>query len=190
MSYLGIESLVVTALPLFFLIVLFGGGALLRRRNIDMEGEPPIDKRLYRPAKYSIVVLWAAMALRSWGADLSFTRVPEPLRWIALALWVAGFALLFMGRFGLGASFRMGSPLEKTGLRTSGLFRFSRNPMYLGVYSTLLAAFLYTLNPIVFFLAVFVVAVHHKIVLAEEQYLSGVFGEEYADYCCRVRRYL
>jgi protein-S-isoprenylcysteine O-methyltransferase Ste14 len=62
--------------------------------------------------------------------------------------------------------------------------------MYLGVYSTLLAACLYTLNPIVLVLAIFVVAVHHKIVLAEERYLSGVFGEEYADYCRRVRRYI
>ncbi len=190
MSYLRIEPLLVTALPFFFLIVLFGGGALLRRRNIDMDGVPPIDKRLYLPAKYSIVVLWVAMVSRSWGANLSFMRVPEPSRWVALALWAFGFALLFTGRFGLGASFRIGSAREKTGLRTSGLFRLSRNPMYLGVYSTLLASFLYTLSPIVFVLAIFVVAVHHKIVLAEEQFLSGVFGEEYADYCRRVRRYL
>jgi hypothetical protein len=39
-----IESLFVTLLPTGFLIVLFGGGALLRRNNINMDGNPPIAK--------------------------------------------------------------------------------------------------------------------------------------------------
>ena len=62
--------------------------------------------------------------------------------------------------------------------------------MYLGVYATLLASVLYTLNPVLFLLGLFVGAVHHLIVLAEEQYLLGVFGEEFIQYCSLVRRYL
>jgi protein-S-isoprenylcysteine O-methyltransferase Ste14 len=49
---------------------------------------------------------------------------------------------------------------------------------------------LYTLNPAVLLVSTFVVAVHHKIVLAEEQHLSRVFGDEYAHYRRRVRRYV
>jgi protein-S-isoprenylcysteine O-methyltransferase Ste14 len=75
-------------------------------------------------------------------------------------------------------------------LPVGGLFQFSRNPMYLGVYATILAGVLYTLNPLVLLAGVFVVAVHHRIVLAEEQHLQKTFGAEYADYCRRVRRYL
>jgi protein-S-isoprenylcysteine O-methyltransferase Ste14 len=97
---------------------------------------------------------------------------------------------LFAGRFGLGDSFRIGSPKEATSLTVNGLFHLSRNPMYVGVFSTLLASFLYTLNPLIFCLTAFIVVVHHKIVLAEEQYLHKVFGEEYVRYCSRVRRYL
>ena len=41
-----------------------------------------------------------------------------------------------------------------------------------------------------FLIGIFVVAVHHRIILAEEQHLRKVFGEEYMDYCSRVRRYL
>ncbi len=62
--------------------------------------------------------------------------------------------------------------------------------MYVGVYETLLASVLYTLNPIILFIGIFAVAVHHRIILAEEQHLRKVFGEEYMDYCSRVRRYL
>jgi protein-S-isoprenylcysteine O-methyltransferase Ste14 len=39
-------------------------------------------------------------------------------------------------------------------------------------------------------LGAFIVAVHHRIVLAEEGHLRYAFGEEYAGYCRRVGRYL
>ncbi|MDD5772985.1 MAG: methyltransferase [bacterium] len=185
-----LESLFVTLLPTGFLIVLFGGEELLRRKNIDMGGEPPIGKVLFSSSKYSIILLWAAMVVHSWGINLSFIKVPGLFKWIALFLWISGFGLLFTGRFGLGNAFRIGSPKESTSLKVDGLFRFSRNPMYLGVYTTLLASVLYTLNPFLFVIGIFVVIVHHKIVLAEEQYLQKIFGELYTEYCYHVRRYL
>lgn len=185
-----IETLIVTLLPVLFLIVLFGGGHLFRLKNIDMDGAPPIDKRLFYSSKYSIVLLWLAMVLQSWGVDLSVVRVPKTLGWFSFVLWVLGFALLLAGRLGMGDSFRIGSPRESTRLKVNGFFKLSRNPMYLGVYATLLASVLATLNPIVLALGVFIAVVHHAIVLAEEGYLRETFGEEYRDYCRRVRRYL
>ncbi len=185
-----IEPLLVTLLPFLFLVVLFGGGLRLRRKNIDMDGEPPINRTIFYVSKYSIMLLWAAMILQAWGIDLSLLDTGKALKWLALGLWTCGFAVMFIGRFGLGDSFRIGAARESTSLRVAGLFRFSRNPMYVGVYATLLASVLYTANPIVFLLAVFVIAVHHRIVRAEEQHLSGVFGQEYTAYCACVRRYL
>jgi protein-S-isoprenylcysteine O-methyltransferase Ste14 len=185
-----IERLAVTAFPVLFLTVLFGGGALLLRRNIDQDGEPPINKALFVASKYLIVVVWAATVLHSWGIGFSLMRTPRLLEGVALGLWVSGFVLLFIGRLGLAESFRIGSPKESTALKTDGLFRVSRNPMYVGVYATLLAAVLYTLNPILLVVAVFVTAVHHRIVLAEEDHLRTAFGDAYTAYCRRVRRYL
>ena len=46
-------SLAVTLPPALFLVVLFGGGALFRRRNIDMDGAPPIGKALFVTSKYA-----------------------------------------------------------------------------------------------------------------------------------------
>jgi protein-S-isoprenylcysteine O-methyltransferase Ste14 len=185
-----IEPVVVTLFPLGFLVVLFGGGILMKRRNINMDGEPPISRKIFYISKYTIVGLWCAMVVQSWGINLSVTKAPDWLKWISVFLWICGFVLLFIGRLGLAESFRIGSPNESTGLKVNGLYRFSRNPMYVGVYATILACVLYTVNPIVLAAGVFVVAVHHKIVLAEEQYLQKVFGQEYADFCSRVRRYL
>jgi protein-S-isoprenylcysteine O-methyltransferase Ste14 len=62
--------------------------------------------------------------------------------------------------------------------------------MYVGVYATLCAAVLRTLNPILLLVGAYVIAVHHRIVLAEEAQLRHVFGEEHRTYCSHVRRYL
>ena len=185
-----IEPLSVTILPIGFMIVLIGSEKLLLSKNIDMGGEPPIGKTLFSSSKYSILLLWAAMIAHSWGINLSFMKTPELLKWVSLCIWVTGFVLLFIGRLGLGDSFRIGSPKESTNLKVDGFFRFSRNPMYLGVYTTLFASVLYTLNPLLFIIGAYVVIVHHKIILAEEQYLQEVFGEQYTEYCHHVRRYL
>lgn len=185
-----VEPLFVTLLPLGFLTLLFGGGESFRRKNVDMDGDPPINKALFLSSKYLILLLWAATIAHSWGLRLSLVPVTDLSRWTASCLWGLGFALLFTGRLRLGNSFRIGSPKERTNLTVDGLFRFSRNPMYLGVYTTLLASVLYTLNPLLLAMAVYVVAVHHKIVLAEEKFLRSVFGGQYTDYCGRVRRYL
>ncbi len=185
-----IEPVVVTLLPVAFLAVLSVGGQRFRSRHIDMDGDAPIGRTVFYSSKYLIVVLWTAMVVDTWGMNLSFFQGPASLEWVALCVWTAGFLLLFLGRFELGSSFRIGRPKEGTRLRMGGLFRISRNPMYLGVYATLLASILRTLNPVLLLLGAFIVAVHHRIVLAEEGHLRDQFGEEYAGYCRQVRRYL
>ena len=176
-----IEPLAVTLFPVVFLAILFGGGALMRRRHVEMDGDPPIDRRLFYVSKYSIVAVWAAMVAQAWGLGLPLAARPDWVRAGSIVLWACGFVVLVVGRLTMSESFRIGSPQERTGLRVAGPFRVSRNPMYLGVFTTLLAAVLYTLNPLVLPIAIFIVAVHHKIVLAEEAYLREAFGGEYAE---------
>ena len=185
-----IEAVLVTILPAGFLIVLFGGGALFKKRKIEQDGQAPINRTLFYLSKYSILVIWGAMVIQSWGIRISMVDVPRALQLIALLFWVCGFACMYLGRFNLGDSFRLGTPKESTAIRTDGLFRLSRNPMYVGVYATIAASSLYTLSPFVILTGAFVIAVHHAIVLAEEDHLQTVFGQKYTEYCSRVRRYV
>ncbi len=185
-----IEAALVTVLPVGFLIIIFLGGALFLQKKSEHDGEAPVNRILFYAGKYSIIVLWGAMALASWGIGFPPVQVPRILQLIALGFWFAGFALLYPGLFKMGDSFRLGTPKEDTSLKTDGLFRLSRNPMYVGVYATIIASSLYTLNPVVIRLGAFVVAVHHAIVLAEENHMQTVFSREYSEYCSRVRRYI
>jgi protein-S-isoprenylcysteine O-methyltransferase Ste14 len=184
-----IAAIAASILPLGFLVVLFGGGAIFLRNNIEQDGEAPINRTLFYISKYSILALWGTMVLQIWGIGISFFEVPPLLRVIAFVLWFFGFALLYIGRFEMGSSFRLGTPRELTTLKVNGLFRISRNPMYVGMYATMVASGIYTLNPVVILLAVFVIAIHHSIVLAEENQMQKVFGQEYLEYRNQVRRY-
>ncbi|MFP4166036.1 MAG: methyltransferase family protein, partial [Opitutales bacterium] len=74
---------------------------------------------------------------------------------------------------------------------TDGVFRYSRNPLYLGEVLMLLglAALLGTwqaLLPIPVFLAI----IQWMFILPEEQLLKNRFDAQYAAYCNRVRRWL
>ena len=179
-----------TILPLGFLAVLFCGGALFLRKHIQQDGEAPIQRTLFYLSKYSILALWGVMVLQIWGISISVFEVPASIQVIGLVAWFLGFALLYLGRFEMGSSFRLGTPKEHTRLKVEGLFRFSRNPMYMGMYATIVAAAVYTLNPVVILLGAFVIAIHHSIVLAEEEHMQNTFGQEYLAYRNRVRRYI
>jgi protein-S-isoprenylcysteine O-methyltransferase Ste14 len=184
------ERAITTIIPLVFLANLFISEALFKQRGVSIDGRPPINKRLFYTSKYSVILIWAGMSLQSWGIGFQVfesTPFPQPL---SLCLWIVGFTILFLGKANLGRNFRLGSPHETTSLKNDGLYQFSRNPMYVGLYSTIVASILYTRNPVILVLGLFIIIVHHKIVLAEEGWLLETFGQDYEQYRGRVRRYI
>ena len=83
------------------------------------------------------------------------------------------------------------SPNETSVLVTQGVFRLSRNPMYLALLLLLLAYYLY--QPTWFSPLVFVVVTWYLTrfqILPEERILSEKFGDQYAQYASSVRRWL
>ena len=83
------------------------------------------------------------------------------------------------------------SPVDPTKkLVTTGLYRFSRNPMYVGVMLILAGEALFFLSPDLLIYACMVFAAFFLfILLHEEPRLEKDFGAEYANYCKRVKRW-
>lgn len=80
---------------------------------------------------------------------------------------------------------------EATALVTSGAFRFSRNPMYLGMVFVLLGTALIVGTGAGLLVApVFMLIIQHRFILDEEHMMRDVFGEEFEEYRRRVRRWL
>lgn len=72
-----------------------------------------------------------------------------------------------------------------------GIYRYTRNPMYLGVLTAILGwASLYASSAIFLYALVLGCAFHLFVLLYEEPHLKKAFGDEYRDYCARVGRWL
>jgi protein-S-isoprenylcysteine O-methyltransferase Ste14 len=75
-------------------------------------------------------------------------------------------------------------------LQTNGIFAMSRNPLYLGFFLITAASMIRVPNPINIVCGIVGIFIHHKIVVAEEEYLIKTQGDIYAAYMKQVRRYL
>jgi protein-S-isoprenylcysteine O-methyltransferase Ste14 len=126
-------------------------------------------------------------------ALLPGASLPGAIRWaLGGALVVAGVALL--------ASFntaftRKGTAVQPwkptTAIVTTGPYRLTRNPAYLGmalvyVGIALLAEALWVLVPLPVVLAI----MDRAVIAREERYLERSFGREYLDYKTRARRWI
>ena len=80
---------------------------------------------------------------------------------------------------------------ESTTLITSGVFRVSRNPMYVGFVLILIgiATFMGSLTPYVV-VPVFAILTDAVFIRAEERRLEGAFGESWLQYKKSVRRWI
>jgi len=76
-------------------------------------------------------------------------------------------------------------------LVTRGVFRFTRNPIYLGDLLVLLAAVFY-LDAIagIVLVPVFVKIIENRFILAEETRMQAAFGETYTKWTTKVRRWV
>jgi protein-S-isoprenylcysteine O-methyltransferase Ste14 len=78
-----------------------------------------------------------------------------------------------------------------TSLVTTGPFRISRNPMYLGMAVILLGVALLSGTLVTFaFPAIFVIIVETQLIPDEERKLEKIFGEQYKEYKRNVRQWI
>lgn len=79
---------------------------------------------------------------------------------------------------------------EPAGLVSAGLYRYSRNPMYVGVLLAVLGqAVLFASGTIAVYGAVLWALFHITVVMLEEPHLRATRGTEYEAYCRRVPRW-
>jgi protein-S-isoprenylcysteine O-methyltransferase Ste14 len=91
----------------------------------------------------------------------------------------------------MGASWRIGIDRQQPGqLVTSGLFAWSRNPIYLAFDLLVVGAFLIHGRSLFLILGAAMMLLIHAIVLREERFLDAKFGDAFRNYRKRVGRYL
>ena len=139
---------------------------------------------------------YAAALLGGWWLDRNQLALPldlaaatRPLGWLAVGLGLALFAwtLWTFARHRTTVNPYVGA----SALCTSGPFRFSRNPIYLGDWFILVGVslLLATLWPLAFAPLIWVM-LRFGVIRHEEAHLEAKFGDAYRAYKARVRRWI
>lgn len=115
--------------------------------------------------------------------------IARAVAWGLLAAWVGlgGSAVFLFRRAGTTPN----PTKPTTAIVVHGPYRFTRNPMYLGLVALYvsLTLFVNALWPLVL-LPVVVALVQRQVIAREEAYLDAKFGDDYRAYKSRVRRWL
>jgi protein-S-isoprenylcysteine O-methyltransferase Ste14 len=177
-----LRTLVIAALLLVgFAMVRLGG----RHRGNPL-GRPPIGRLPFLVAKLTAGIPVVLIAL---AAVFDPPRHSFLLSVVVACLLVCGSILFVLSLRELGGSLRVGLPSEETALVTSGVYRHSRNPIYVSLFILLSASLTYAFSWLNLCAVVAYAILHHRIILAEEKFLAGRFPA-FEDYRRRVRRYV
>jgi protein-S-isoprenylcysteine O-methyltransferase Ste14 len=128
---------------------------------------------------------------------LLIVRGAAPAAWttsaVAIALIIAGTIIVVwcvwdFATFGQGTPMPLDAPRK---LVVRGLYRYMRNPMYVGVMTIILGwSVMFQAWILVVYAVVVGACFHLFVVLYEERRLRHLFGKQYEDYCARVRRWV
>lgn len=157
---------------------------------MELIGKSPINPLLFYSGKIAGYITWIVFIYRSVRDSYSCNIVFNYNEIVAFGLFSVGLIFSLISILNIGSSIRLGLPNKDTVLKSNGIYRISRNPMYVGFSLFTISSMLYTMNYIIIALGLFSLAVYHLIIKSEEKFLIRRFGDVYEAYRKNVRRYL
>ena len=143
------------------------------------------------------LVLLLVLAVAMWFAAMQLPSLAFTLPWRhGLAVTISGVGILFLLAGGYAfqkakTTLNPTKPATASSVVASGVYRVSRNPMYVGFLLALTSWATFLSHPLPFlFLPIFVVYMNRFQISPEEHALSAKFGDEYDRYKQGVRRWL
>lgn len=114
---------------------------------------------------------------------------------LSILFLVVGFVIILLATKEFKKSNTTVNPMKpetSTSLVTSGIFKYTRNPMYLGLSSILLASCFYfsSFLGIIVYVPFFILYITVFQIIPEEEVMKSLFDDEYLDYCSKVRRWI
>ncbi len=133
----------------------------------------------------------SALARNAWHLPLDADSL-SVLRSIGLALTFVGVATLVLAYGSMARARTTIDPkVQSSRIVTSGIYAYSRNPIYLGWFVLLAGRGLMTASVPALLVAVgMLLLLYWAVILEEEKYLERKFGDEYIAYKRKVRRWL
>ena len=145
------------------------------------------------PPVIQVIIVGAVM----WGLSFLFPALNVPLSaakaigvvFLAIGITVATLGVLEFRKANTTVDPRF--PHKSSQLVVTGVYRISRNPMYLGFLFILSGWAFYLMSSMAFvLLPVFVIYMNYFQIKPEERYMLQKFGEEFNAYAASVRRWV
>ncbi len=153
-------------------------------------GKTTIHPILFYSGKAAGYITWIVFLLSALNFIDVGEQPIESLKILSIVLSFIGLLIVFISLINLGDSTSLGLPSENTDFKESGLYRLSRNPMYLGFDLLTVASIVFTTNIFIAVLGIYSIVIYHFIIIGEEKFLRQRFGKSYSEYTERVRRYI
>lgn len=112
------------------------------------------------------------------------------VRMLGVLAGILGVIIFASATITMKTSWRVGIPEEKTALVTGGIYRFSRNPAFVGFDLVYLSICLMFFNISLMLVSAWAAIMLHLQILQEEKHMHRMFGEEYDVYKKRTSRYI
>lgn len=165
---------------------------IMRKKGIKAMKFGDKDKRDYIIIPFFLLFFYLILSsVFNWprlGTELFKSEI---VGWIGVLLCFVGLLMFLFALISFGTSFRVGIDEDHPGeLVTSGIFAISRNPIYTAFALILLGIFLMIPNWILILYVVAGYWLFNRQILLEEDSLKKIYGDEYMEYCKKVRRYL
>jgi protein-S-isoprenylcysteine O-methyltransferase Ste14 len=173
-------------LPLVRLWSQTGTFAMAFSRNRD-----PVQKLVGAAIAFYMTAfcVWAVCYAVLGTEALGVWHVPRTIQSIGWAVLALGLSLTITSQAQMGLSWRMGVDPQPTGLVTTGIFQFSRNPIYTGMLTTLGAYLFLTPCPwLVMGWCQFALLISLQ-TRYEEAALIKAHGDNYMNYAAKVGRF-
>jgi protein-S-isoprenylcysteine O-methyltransferase Ste14 len=166
---------------------------LLRRTGTQAVHFGNLDKTDFLIPPVALFYFYTVFAAAFGWPLVSSRRLFEStiLAWLGVALCLFGVLILLLSLVSFGKSFRVGIDVDQPGeLVTTGIFAVSRNPIYVGFFLFLVGQLLVFPNWVPLAYLVGAAWLFHRQVLREEEFMRQRYGQEFAEYCSHVRRYV
>lgn len=149
------------------------------------------EKKLHRVETLMSIATVGVVAAQLFSMIFDWNHMPESGRFSGFLVGLLGDFTFLIAVLQMKDSWRAGIPdQDKTKLVTTGIYRFSRNPAFLGFDLMYLGVMLMYFNSLTLLFTLFAMTMLHLQILQEETFLSDRFGEAYRAYQIETRRYL
>ena len=111
------------------------------------------------------------------------------LRMIGILVGVMAVVFFALATLTMKANWRVGIPEEKTSLVTEGIYKWSRNPAFVGFDLLYVSMCLMFFNIPLLLVSIWAAVMLHLQILQEEVHMQNMFGEEYKQYKQQTFRY-